>query len=111
MEYFQLTVRTGVPGYVDASGGIHIDGFPQLVGIRRLGLVSRLLQKVFGRRMTDRRDLKQETKVPMFKDEFMIEVPLDVDVSSITGMKFPGPVQFKLARPQDIDEYVCGEVI
>ena len=70
-----------------------------------------LMQKLFGDKTTDRRDIKRETNVKVFSDEFMVEVPLDVDVSAITGVKNRTVARLKIARPQDIDEHVCGEVV
>ena len=62
----------------------------------------RIRHAIFGSPMTDRRDIKREKQISVFTDEFMIEVPLDVDVSALTGTRFSG--KFKVARPQDFDD-------
>lgn len=112
MEYYKLVVRTQVPGYVDAAGGIHIEGFPQLVELKKFGSLSKLVRRFrefLTGKPTDRRNIKREKGLCVFSDEFMIEVPLDVDVSAITGVKWGG--KFKMARPQNIDEHVVSEVV
>lgn len=85
-----------------------MDGFPQVVSLKRMNMFSRLMQRLFGRRMTDRRDIKRKTEVSVFVDEFMIEIPLDIDISAILGVKNSHAISVKCLRPQDTDEHLYG---
>lgn len=103
MEYYTLTVRTGAPGYIDAKGGVHVQGFPQLIKLSRDGVLKRVGRKLFGDGSTDRSRTRPGRNSSLFLDEFMVEVPLDVDVSRLTGVKTHCGTKLKFSRPQNID--------
>ena len=102
MEYYTLTVRTGAPGYIDAKGGVHVQGFPQLIKLSRDGVLKSMCRKLFGDGTTDRSRCKSVKPSSVFSDEFMVEVPLDVDVSSLTGVKSQDGTRLRFSRTQSV---------
>ena len=104
MEYFNLKVRTGSPAYVDAAGGVHIEGFPQLLSVKREGRLAGLARRLSGKDEAPwRLRSPAGSEHTMYGGEFTVEVPLTVDVSPITGMRNDRPVQLKFIRAPDMD--------